>query len=373
MVIHFQLKLQPKKKIIIKIVICDKTIDDTTSDDKIIKFEIFMHKLITHNDKTDRFAKLYGSFNLEKSKSLFGETNQYIYKNNNDSVMCRLPTKTLGNQCEIYLFIEAGEMDLKKYMLEPIDDLNELEDFTKLFYDFMDFYKISAEFLKNEGKIFFHSDIKPENMIYIIDEHGNKRIKLIDFGISYMSTKFYGDDYSGTQYIYNILYGQNNDLKRSSILFDIFSAILAYMQIIIYKITAYNIEESKKRGDPTDEKPYDISKKKLYFRDISKKFNELISDKFSEDIKNKIQKIILLGTTINNFFYIRINIYNEKVLLDPGKTPQEKIYIYDQLIDISEFEIRYVKKPEKKLKKLEEQYVYIDRIIQYILNPDSEV
>ena len=27
---------------------------------------------------------------------------------------------------------------------------------------------------------------------------------------------------------------------------------------------------------------------------------------------------------------------------------------------------------EKKLIKLEEQYTYIDRIIQYILNPDSE-
>lgn len=366
-----------KKKIIIKIVICDKIkslIDkDETSDDKIIGLEIFMHKLISRYDKINRFAKLYGSFNIEKNKSLFRETNEYIYKNNNDEIICRLPTKTLGNECEIYLFIEAGDMDLKKYMLQPLNNLDELEEFTKLFYDFMEFYKISESFLSNKKVIFVHSDIKPENMIYVIDEFGNKRIKLIDFGVSYISTKFYEDEISGTPYIYNILFGRNNKhLRRSSILFDIFSAVIAYIQIIIYKITAYNIDESKKRGDPTDEIPYDISVEKLLFTDILIKFKELTDGKFSEDIKNKIQYIILLGRYIYNFFYTRITIYNDNILLKEDINLEDKIKIYDSLIDINEFIIKDVVIPSKKLIKLEEQYTHIDRMIQYILNSDSE-
>ena len=366
------------KKVIIKIVICDKNEmnedKSETSDDKIIKLEIFMHKLITQNDKIDRFAKLYGSFNIEKNKSLWKETNEYIYKDINNKILCKLPTKTLGNECEIYLFIEAGEYDLKKYMLTKLINLDELEEFTNLFYDFIDFYKISEEFLKNEKVIFVHSDIKPENMI-MINDHGNKRIKLIDFGVSYISKKFYEDDIAGTPYIYNLLFGrENKNIRRGSILFDIFSAIIAYMQIIIYKITAYNIEESRRRGDPTDDKPLDISinTSTLTFPKIVDIFNQLTGDKFSESIKYKNQKFITLGLTIYNFFTSRILIFNEKILIREDLTEKEKKLIYDSLIDINEFHIKNLTPPLKKITILDDQYKYIDTIIQNILNNDSE-
>ena len=378
----FLVENKENKKIIIKIIICDTDISNSFED---IKPEILLHKMISRLDQTDNFVKLYGYFTLEKTTFL--HRNKYVYKNINDERICELETRRLGNDCETYLFIEAGNYDLKKYKQELSNDLNELNEFTHLFYNFINFYKISEKFLlekhivvdqsDKDQYVFIHSDIKPDNLV-VVDNGDSKKIKLIDFGVSYPTNTFYQSTETGTKRMYMLLFGSNSKLYRGSILFDIFSAIISYVEVMVYKISAYNIEEEKKRGDSSDKKPADIEKIPMdknieMFEIICADFIRMSENVLLGDAKIKSRKLINIAEKIFNLFNSKIIVnYKTTVLPKEDITEQQKNEVYDILIDVCNFNIEdksdeEIKILKKQLKTLKQQYDHIDNVIQTML------
>jgi len=278
------------------------------------------------------FVKTYGIFTLEQlTSNLFGKkmiSHKFIFRDLDKKELCNLITKSLEDTCELYLFMEAGEYDLKKYMENPINRnfykfINELNELTDMFFNLINFYKINEYFLEKINKVFIHSDIKPENMI-VVDENNNKIIKLIDFGISTLNESFYNFIAEGTPYLYNILFDGNNNNKlfRRSILFDIFCVILSYIQILIYKITAFS-------GEPINIMK-NIVYNKLTFEQLCNRHKSYMINILSEEQFKKYYKLKLLGLCIYKFFKIRIELYNTNIKERTDITDELKTQVYNR-------------------------------------------
>ena len=356
------------EKVIIKIVVCNKTDGQTEEEFKterqIIKEEIDIHaKLSKLDSKYNKYiAKIFGYISKDDIKSMFSTKSTYTYHDIiSDKIECIFPSKHYVKNCELYLFMEAGESDLTHFKISNITDV--FDDLTNAIFDLLDFYQISKSFVENNNKIFIHSDIKPDNIVIFRSESDNKIIlKLIDFGVSIFSNTFNDDNSYGTPYMYKFLFTYESDEKYKkqitfrSPLFDIFSIIISYLQIIFmyYRI-------------------------KLDFMNKTYRFSYLqtiINDNINElthnlDVKNKVKRIMKLGKIIYDFHQKNIREY---VINHDTLEFEENIELYEKNIDIenikkssSETNFPEYNKDESK-SKLYNDYNYLDNIMKYVLH-----
>lgn len=360
------------KKKIIKIILAkdddvydyDDESDSTDSTDSTdsyvekLKKEIDMHKLIS-NTPNDNFIKLYGYFVKEEHKSILGTKLSYNYYDVKDNRKCNLRSTQFDNYRELYLVMEAGITDLLNIKMSEY--LMELDEITDLFIKLFDFYKISQYFIDTQNKWFIHSDIKPANIVLVDEE---KKFKLIDFGLSVLSDNFYDVTAIGTMYMYHYLYyspiTQHRELYRRSPMSDIFSIVLSFIEIFLYKFIKFDILEV------------------IGFDRLEKKVNEEIQHmKISDLTRNNIMRILTIGRVINDFYAKNINEFESKIY---KVRPESRTYynVVDEIKD--KLEIKnlvitqprfYVDIPPKfedniKKTKLQNDYDYLDKIMTYL-------
>lgn len=258
--------------------------------------------------------------------------------------------------------MEVGNHDLSKYITGAFDKIS-FDDLTNLFFDFMNFYKISEGIIKSERKIFIHSDIKPDNII-LYNNKGKFELKLIDFGVSIFSDTFNDSNNYGTEYMYKMLftYDVDNRYKEQiafrSPLFDIFSVIVSYLQVILLNSVNINITDGKQK-----------------FNDILIITNDKIKSLTTNDATmNKYKRMIAIAEIIYKFHQENIKNYVDSYgnvgLIFSEKLKRYKETINLKNLDISKFR-RYSDLPKyivdsKKL-ELENDYLYLDRIMKYYL------
>jgi hypothetical protein len=319
--------------------------------------ELKLHSEIT-NSKNNIFIKLYGYFIRNK----INEYEYYDYDNDFKKVICATRPEKNGTNttgCEIYMILEAGHGDLTKYIddnkivkhrgvsnalsAEKSYNINTLKNL-------LNFYKISKYFLENNRKIFIHNDLKVENIVYKSDTE----FKIIDFGLSELSNKFFDFNYiGGTDYTYSLLY-ETQELKTKlsvfknkgrirSPLYDIFCICVAIFEFVscdIYILYGYN---------------------NLYQRlDIIKDI--VYNNNFTDEIRNFIKNLIHLTKAIYNFQQNNI-----KILLDTDN--------FNEYIRINNMELFIVQSIDGKIppvyintnNKLLDDYNYFDKIVEYYL------
>jgi len=191
----------PSRKKIIKIAICkdDKSINE-------LKEEILIHTKIT-NANHNSFVKLYGYFIKDEKDQQY---KYYDYKKQFKEHTCYISEPS--SYCEIYFILEAGKIDLLDLLNTLIhgktNDVFALEPkpyTAEQLIELLSFYKISSYFIETENKIFIHNDIKMENIV----AKDNFDLKLIDFGLSEITDKFFRQfkEFKGTQFTFDLLYG----------------------------------------------------------------------------------------------------------------------------------------------------------------------
>jgi serine/threonine protein kinase len=268
----------------------------TEKSQPILETEKTIHMEITKAQKrhmSNYFAELYGYFSRKN--------NTYTYTYLDDKYQeiedCK-ETKTKIPGQELYIIMEAGQADLfdvaNSLDLFKVNKLIISQEFIKL----LNFYKISNEFCKG-NKILIHHDIKPENLILMI----NNEIKIIDFGFCLLSGNFFNISTKGTpDYVY-MAFG--NKQYISSPLYDIFCVIYSlfivinidYMTFKTYKTEGYSVcYEYINTQINTDFKDYPIKNKLKRINLLAYHIYLYHSKKFSAaqiaDKINKINKII---------------------------------------------------------------------------------
>ena len=352
------------EKVIIKIIVCDRSDPDLELYKQEILDEINIHiKLTQLEDVYNKFiAKIFGYISKDEIKSLLGTKSLYNYHDAiTNNIICNFPSKKYTENCEIYLFMEVGNHDLSKYITGAFDKIS-FDDLTNLFFDFMNFYKISEGIIKPERKIFIHSDIKPENII-IMDNKGKVELKLIDFGVSILSDSFNDSNSSGTEYMYKGLFTHEatNKYKQQiayrSPLFDVFSVIMSYLQIVLHN--------SIKRNIVTD---------RLKFDDIIIILEDKVKTLTSNPlIIDKVHRILELGNIIYKFHQVNINNYVDSY----GNVAlgfDEKIEKYEdsiRIINLGNINTKLPKYVNDVTKyKVQTDYEYFDSIMKYYLFSD---
>lgn len=332
-----------------------------------IKTHIKLTELDTEYNKY--IAKIQGYIIKDDIESLLGKKSIYNYHNiDTHTIQCTFPSRRFSSNCELYLFMEAGEHDLSKWLNKDIFDTKLFEEMTNLFFDFINSYKISEGILKSDildKKIFIHSDIKPDNIV-LFNNKGVKELKFIDFGISTLSSDFIDDNSSGTAYMYKYLFTYEGDKKYKeqiafrSPLFDTYCIIISYLQIIFYN--TFNIN---------------FIKETLNFEDIIIAMNDKINTLTTKDnIIEKVKRILFLGKIIYDFHQKNIKDYILEFGV-PGMSFDEKLDKYLLNIQIENLVITppyigaIVPIYKKKYKSnLENDYDYYDKIINYCLYGD---
>ena len=353
------------RKVLIKIIVCNNKKPEYITEKENMLKEIELHLKLTKLDKYNKYlAKIKGYFNNDKISSIFGKKSVYnYYDSETNLITCTLPSKKYSSNCEIYLFMEAGENDLSPWF-GNFFTIMQFERMTKLFFDFINCYEISEGILQLEQKIFIHSDIKPENLILFINEHKKEEIKLIDFGLSLLSPTFINYNSSGTEYMYALLFSYgpdkilNKNLLFRSPLFDTFSIIISYLELVLYQYNKINLRR-------------DI----LSFGEIISHMEVLLSanKKIKEQSVKNCTKLMYLGKLIYDFYQKNIDDYMKSDLNETKKLltylsqmkiknlkitsidPLDSLPIYDSDKDVDKTE-------------LQKDYEYFDKIMKYCLH-----
>lgn len=350
--------------VIIKIIVCNKSDPELELYKEEILEEINIHiKLTQLDDRYNKFiAKIFGYISKDEIKSLFSTRSIYNYHDAiTNNIICNFPSKKYSGNCEIYLFMEVGKHDLTKYITGAFDKIS-FDEVTDLFFDFINFYKISEGIIKSEGKVFIHSDIKPENII-IINNKGKLELKLIDFGVSILSNEFNDSTNSGTEYMYKHLFTHEatNKYKEQiayrSPMFDVFSVIMSYLQIVLKNTINRDIAIDRLRFDEII----------IILEDKIKTLtsNHLIID--------KLHRILELGNLIYKFHQLNLNNYVDSYGI-VGLSFDEKIDKYEdsiRIINLKNIDPRLPKYIDDYTKyKVQTDYEYFDEIMKYYLFSD---
>jgi serine/threonine protein kinase len=365
----FLIEREDKTKNIIKIIVCN---DKTKLN--IIDKEIEMHMILSRLPEkySQYFIKLHGYFINQLNSKRFGAKTSYNYYDiTNNQIICSFPTKNLRDNCEIYLNLEAGENDLYNHAKHKYNQ-KDIEEITSLFFDLLDYYKTSENFIKNK-EVFLHTDLKPENMVLVKNNDGTKKIKIIDFGLAMFSTKFINNKI-GTRYVYDYLFTIDDKiyeyLRHNSPLIEIFIIIVCYYEILFMAIDGKRLYNTY----------YDID----IIIDLAKKY-VYNSDEVAEDKKIKFLRMLILIQKIIDFYRDKLKIYikDDYMMSDydgfiiRNKThPEETKDLFLENCNINNFiitkEFGYTAEPPIFDKKydINLEYEYFKIIMKYYL--DSE-
>lgn len=360
--------------VLIKIIVCNNTKPEYIKEKEKMLKEIELHLKLTKLDKYNKYiAKIKGYFDKQEISSIFGKKSLYSYYDvETNLITCTLPSKKFLSNCEIYLFMEAGLHDLFHWFIEKFEIVT-FEKITNLFFDFINCYKISEGILQLEQKIFIHTDIKPENIILL--GYAKQEIKLIDFGLSLLTPTFINPnslETIGTEYIYKILFSSesekiyNQKLLFRSPLFDTFSIIISYFELVLYQYNKTSFRDN-----------INI----LSFTEIKYKIKDLLSEKetkINAQVIEKCNRLLYLGKIIYNFYQKNIYDFLDPYLYDLDETTRLKNYFLQMeiknlnitpinLVDPSEPIPIY--DPDRDVNKtdLQKDYEYFHKIMKYCL------
>ena len=137
--------------------------------------------------------------------------------------------------------------------------------------------------MEKHNKIFIHTDIKIENIVYLSDTN----FKIIDFGLSELTDKFFVfDNIGGTDFTYSMLYDipelkttlskYPNKCRIKSPLYDMFC-----MCIAIFEFVCYNTLDLVDSNSNLYQKLWKV-------KEIVEKYN------FTNEIRNFINNLIHL-------------------------------------------------------------------------------
>ena len=345
----FMLTNKLKKKITISIIVDN----GNKKENKYSEINLYSRISLSENNN---FIKLYGYIVNDEIKSFLKTHIMYAYFDVNHKLLCKFPSKRFSESSEIYLLTEGCEMDMFTYM-KNLDE-NNISELTEMFFDLLNFYKISEYFLDKEDKIFIHSDIKLEHMFIVIDTDNKKKIKLRPSSLSILADSFNKPiDFPTLYHNYYFYYNGKiyNNLMHRSPLFDIYSVIISYIRILLYITIKKNI----------DSELYDFDQliTLIETNEDKIKINEL-----SKNTKEKIFRIFKLGLTINEFNKARIKKFvTELSYIDsfsgdriyPDDKARENYYKSDMLNQIHELHINYNDRMSKlKYLQFEDMYKY---------------
>ena len=287
---------------VIKIILCEDL-----SINKILEEEINIHTELMHSKFEKYFIKMFGYIKKD-------DNNIYKYYDINNQQKCSYKNTTEYG-CETYVFLEAGVSDLKS-KFNNCNNLTEqisTEQITTKFYELLNFYKVSSEFLKN-SKVFIHADIKLDNIVCV--QKSDKKdydLKLIDFGISKLTEKFYINTSNCTTKIY-AYYVKNKTFTLLDIIlspvYDVFCLVLSYVQFLLPQELDYY-----KTND---------------YIELIKNINILISN---ESIKLKMYKLLCIGWLFQWGMDKKTYKINDKPILCDSCSSTQKMYEYmDKII-----------------------------------------
>ena len=359
---------------------------DKTETSRLMK-EININIKLTKLDQkySQYFIKLYGYFMNEPISSYFGAKTAYKYIDiiTDNIESCIFPTKNLQDNCEMYLLLEGGEMDLDTY-IDDFKDNSSINESVNLFFELLDFYKVSEYFIKIENKFFIHCDIKPPNLVIVKEKEGNKKIKFIDFGLSNFITNFVDPNSYGTYYMYEYLLTYDDviytNLIHASPLTDIYIVLQSCFEVII-------------RGYYKPKFTYNYRHRQML--NTMSNILKLITD---IDVKIKLKRMMILADIIYNFYQQELKKYHEDAYIIPdydyGQIPINK---EEHPTDTRNKFLRHLNITKLKIEKpigfTHEppqnsdfvdysvsnitMYNYLDKIMQYILhdefNPSESV
>jgi thiamine kinase-like enzyme len=285
---------------VIKIIMCNKK-----EDMHKLMSEIETHSKLSKLDDeyAQYFIKLYGYFKNEPISSHIGAKTAYKYYDiiNTNTYSCIFPTKNLQNNCEMYLLLEGGKIDLHRFIKHLKSANNRIYDIINLFFDFLNFYKVNEHFIKTENKFFIHCDIKPLNLVIVVDKDKKSSIKFIDFGLSKFSDDFIDSSGRGTDYMYEYLLTYKEDKKfikymnliHSSPLTDIYIVLQSCFEVIICGLRNVTFKYNYSHEQI-------IETIKIIAKDIS-----------DIEVKKKIYRMMNLADVIYKFYQIKLKLYHE--------------------------------------------------------------
>lgn len=292
------------KDTIIKIILCAS--QNNTIMQHEMQNEIEIHKKLMNTEYTKYFIKLFGYIN--------NNNNKYTYNSIDSRDTCEFNKQN----CETYVFLEAGDIDLETKIkiflkLSKNEKKEEQSKITEKFYDLLNFYNISSVLLTTEEKkVFIHADIKPANIVCVKKPNDSDYdLKLIDFGLSVLSTEFIHNTGCSQLYFYYYM-GEKKEIPCfTSPVYDVFCLILSYVQFLLYNNK-------------------NIFKFKFKYDKLIKKLNILITD---EGTKLKMYKLICIGWLFKYNIFNKNYIINGKQILCSNCNITKNIYKYmDEII-----------------------------------------
>jgi hypothetical protein len=356
-------ELGNNKNIIIKIIVCN--------DQKYMKKleeEIEIHKIISKYDP-ENYISLYGYY-----KKL-GDKYKYVHIYNNTETSHEINFTNYNPEyynlsCEIYLLLEKAIADVTKYIGRVFDDISDAQSI----FDLLNSVRISQKMLKDEKKIFIHSDIKAENVVRSYNSITSKyNLKLIDFGLSILSTDFFVNSSDGTESIFKLLFSHqvkdqsgniisdiyDRRLAMISPLFDIFSIILVMFELFIQR--RINLSENNIYFINENMVEYIIKNPSLtkYIRRLLIIFNN-IYDYHQKKIQKYYTDVLTSDTSIFSFFRSRSNPLDNYI-----QSYNMENFILSDIVQ-SELTPKYIHSGNK----LKDDVDYLINIIDYVLALD---
>ncbi len=359
---------------IIKIIVCNSNMREENKEE--LKDEIEVQKKLTLTNHP-AFTKLLGYYVREGDQySFYNSQSEFKIRRSNCDV------KINNNGCEIYLIIEAGLHDLTHYfnynnnkkiceLNNPItSNISMLNSFDRL----LTYYKTSYDnkYIYN-NKIFIHSDIKLENIIFL----SNKELKFIDFGLSEFHDKFFKRSGNGTLYFFKLLFrveiGNTKffdaNLLMISPLYDIFCILISIFELLSCERF---IHEYDSNGQISVYKNFNY---------VNHKIVKLLNDISNRNILNKLISHYYLLCSIYNFHNQLVTQYlNIKQQIDSDDLRTDSTTLkylagiseYTKLYDMQNFTIYPLENTTKELpryintnNKNEDDIKYLASIMDY--------
>lgn len=335
---------------VMKICLCN-----TDDQKKLNNFEIQINKIVSEYGN-ESYIKIYGIINFDcinkKTQIVYTNlikntiSNIDINKNNCDNI-----------PCEKYLIIEKGYKDLFDIMSDILEKKRpeyNLDIILNNYFELFTSYKISKNILKYMNKIFINNDIKIEN-IMAMNNQSDTKFKLIDFGLSLLSDNFFYknpnpfENFRGTKIFIELLYNKSvrELLYNPKIIEGTLSPLYDLFCLHCTFIHLYTVNSNY----PTYNNMFLTVFNKYIF----------ISDKIQ---KNNIAKILVIGLVIKNFYMKNMIDKNiEKLIINKNDNLLSYYIKFNTLNNIP----TYIKTGNKLL----DDYIYFDKIIQFILTCDD--
>jgi hypothetical protein len=165
-------------------------------------------------------------------------------------------------------------------------------------------------------------------------------------------------------YLYYSPITQHREIYRRSPISDIFSIIITFIEVILFRYGKINILDLESH---------------IGFNELVIKFNEVIETvKISELTKNNIMRLITIGNVINNFYQEKLKEFEKNIYKQypESKRHKEAVNKFNSDVEMINFIFEkpklYMDNPpiynnDKDNSKLRNDYIHLDNIMEYLI------